>query len=79
MKNKWFSLFIAGCVNTIILGFATMFFYLFDDEVQSFGFGYSGLYVLLFAIPVLTLLNYYILEIVKLGENKIITFFKYLK
>jgi len=36
-----------------------------DDEAKIFGFGHSDFYVLIFAIPIITWVNFFIFQFVK--------------
>ncbi|MBP1930180.1 hypothetical protein [Ammoniphilus resinae] len=65
--NKWISLLSAIILNTLILIGATWVLYSLNDEAKIFGFGHSGLYVLLFAIPIITWINFLILSFIKKG------------
>lgn len=69
MKNKkWLARIAAFIVNTLILSVATILLYRIDVQTfhkQSEGlFGSLGIVVLLFFLPILTLINFYILEFV---------------
>ncbi len=55
----------AFILNTLILVVATWIIYNIDDEARAFGFGHSGLYFLIFAIPIITWVNFIILLFVK--------------
>jgi hypothetical protein len=63
--NKWLGTFIAFSVNTLNLCLSTIFLYLFDIQTfhkQTDGlFGSLGILVLVFFIPILTFINYYII------------------
>lgn len=61
-NNKWLGMLSAFCINTIMLLVATSVLYNLDEEARLFGFGHSGLYVLIFFIPVITWINFLILE-----------------
>ncbi|WP_059171978.1 hypothetical protein [Bacillus sp. FJAT-27445] len=66
MRNKkWLGMLSGFFINTLILVIATWFFYILDDEIRLFGFGHSGLYVLIFSIPILTWINFFILNFVR--------------
>lgn len=62
---KWLSLLTAFCINTIVLVTSSWILYSLDEEEQIFGDGSSGFYVLLIFIPVVTWLNFFILELVR--------------
>lgn len=62
---KWFSLLTAFCINTIVLVTSSWILYSLDEEEQIFGDGSSGFYILLIFIPVVTWLNFFILELVR--------------
>lgn len=65
-QNKWLGIGVAFTVNTLILSLATIFLYKFD--VQTFhkqADGSLGILVFAFFIPILTLINFYILEYLK--------------
>lgn len=70
-ENKWFGMFVAFSVNTLILCISTIFLYKFEVHTfhkQTVGlFGSLGILVLLFFIPILTFINYFIMEL----KNKI--------
>lgn len=64
-NHKLFSMLSAFCLNMLILIPITWISYNMNDEARIFGIGYSGLYILVFAIPVITWANFLILQFVK--------------
>ncbi len=64
-NNKWLALFIALCLNTLFLGIATWILYIRDDEARIFGIGQTNLLVLVFSIPIITWINFLILELIR--------------
>ncbi|MFJ7828542.1 hypothetical protein [Psychrobacillus sp. NPDC096623] len=64
-NNKRISMFSAFLINLLFLSVVTWVLYSMDAEAKIFGFGHSGLYVLLFAIPIVTWVNFLILQFVK--------------
>ncbi|KGX91516.1 hypothetical protein N783_07580 [Pontibacillus marinus BH030004 = DSM 16465] len=64
-NNKQMSMLTAFCLNTLILLVATWILYNINDEARTFGFGHSGLYLLIIAIPIITWINFLILQFVK--------------
>jgi len=67
-NKKWLSLLSAFLSNTLFLSAATWVLYRLNDEAKIFGFGQSGLYGLIFAIPIITWINFLILSFLKKGE-----------
>lgn len=70
MKNKkWHARLVALGVNTLIMSIATMLLYKLDVQTfhkQTEGlFGSLGIGVLMFFIPILTLINFYTLEFIR--------------
>lgn len=55
----------ALCVNMVILLTASWISYSMNEEAQIFGTGYSDLYLLTFSIPIITWINFLILQFVK--------------
>lgn len=64
-QKKWVALFVAFGGNTILLAGTTWIIYIYNEEFRLFGFGHSSLYVLPLFIPVITWINYFILELIK--------------
>ncbi|PID04681.1 hypothetical protein CSV65_14335 [Sporosarcina sp. P31] len=64
-NNKWLSMFSAFLINLLFLSVVTWVLYSMDEEAKIFGFGHSGLYVLIFAIPIVTWVNFLIFQFVK--------------
>lgn len=58
----------AFILNTLILVVVTWVLYSMDDEAKVFGFGHSGLYVLIFAIPIITWINFLLVQLVNKRE-----------
>lgn len=69
-NNKWLSLLSAFCINIIILVIATWSLYRLEDEARLFGFGQTRLYLLIFSIPLITYINFFILGFLKYRENQ---------
>lgn len=67
-NNKWISMLSAFILNTLILVVVTWVLYSMDDEAKVFGFGHSGLYVLIFAIPIITWINFLLVQLVNKRE-----------
>ena len=70
MKNKkWKARLVAFGVNSLILSIATILLYKLDVQTfhkQTEGlFGSLGIGVLMFFIPIITFINFYILEFVR--------------
>ena len=70
MKNKkWLARLVAFFVNTLILSIATVILYKLDVQTfhkQTEGlFSSLGIGVLMFFVPIITILNFWILEFVK--------------
>ena len=68
-KHKWITLLSAFILNTLIFVGTTWVLYRLDEGAQIFGFGQSVLYVLIFAIPIITWVNFVILQFVKTKEK----------
>jgi hypothetical protein len=64
-NNKWLALFMALCSNTLLLVIATLLVPLLNDEVRLFGIGQTNLYLLIFSIPIITWVNFLILELIR--------------
>ncbi|MCU9613135.1 hypothetical protein OEV98_06165 [Caldibacillus lycopersici] len=68
-ENKWSALAVAFIVNSLILSIATMFLYKTDSQMfhkQMEGlFASLGVLVLVFFIPIITWINYFIIMGVK--------------
>jgi len=68
-KKKWLVMVVAFCVNTLILSIATVLLYQLDIltfRKQTDGlFDSLGILVLVFFIPIITFINFYILEFVR--------------
>ncbi len=66
---KWKARLVAFTVNTLILSIATILLYKLDVQTfhkQSEGlFGSLGIVVLLFFLPIITIVNFHILEFIK--------------
>ncbi|MBO0587043.1 hypothetical protein [Sporosarcina sp. E16_8] len=70
MKNKkWQARLVAFGVNSLVLSIATILLYKLDVNTfhkQTEGFlGSLGIVVLVFFIPIITIINFYILEFVR--------------
>lgn len=70
MKNKkWLARLVAFFVNTLILSIATVILYKLDVQTfhkQTEGvFGSLGIVVLVFFVPIITFINFYLLEFVR--------------
>jgi hypothetical protein len=63
--SKLISMLSAFASNTVILVVATIVLYHFNEEAKIFGLGFSHLYVLLMAIPIITWMNFLILAFIK--------------
>ncbi|WP_080848104.1 hypothetical protein [Cytobacillus gottheilii] len=61
-KSKWKSRLSAFIINTFILAAATWILYISDEEAIMFGFVH---YVLVLSIPIITWINFIILEVIK--------------
>lgn len=61
-NNKLVSMLIAFCLNTLILTLATWLQYLYDEEIKIFGISSKNTYILIIAIPIITWLNFLILQ-----------------
>ncbi len=59
------SMLSAFCLNTLMLIIATLGLYSINDEARAIGFGHSGLYMLIVTIPIVTWINFIILQFVK--------------
>ena len=68
-NNKFWSKLSAICLNILILVVATWISYSMNKEAQVFGIGHSDLYILIFAIPIITWINLLILQFVN-STNK---------
>ncbi|MBS4026662.1 MAG: hypothetical protein KGZ96_13490 [Clostridia bacterium] len=68
-ENKWLGTLVAFIINTSILSIATVLLYKLDVQTfhkQTEGlFGSLGILVLVFFIPILSFINYAILEFVR--------------
>ena len=62
-------MFSAFIINLLFLSGTTWVLYSMDDEAKIFGFGHSGLYVLILAIPIITWVNFLIFQFVKKGDK----------
>lgn len=58
-------MFSAFIINLLFLSGTTWVLYSIDDEAKIFGFGHTDLNVLIFAIPIITWVNFLILQFVK--------------
>lgn len=71
--KKWLGMLVSFCINTLILSAAAIILYKLDSQLfhkQTRGlFESLGILVLVFFIPILTLINFYIIEFVR---NKMI-------
>lgn len=63
--NKWLAMLFALCMNALILITATWILYINNEEARLFGFGHTNLYLLIFAIPFITWLNFLFLEVIR--------------
>ena len=64
-NNKWLARLFAFCINTLFLVVVTWILYIINDEARVFGFGHTNLYILIFSIPIITWINFLILEFVR--------------
>lgn len=68
-NQKWKARLVAFGINTLILSIATILLYKLDVQTfhkQTEGlFGGLGILVLMFFIPIITFINFYILEFVR--------------
>jgi hypothetical protein len=68
-QNKWVGMFVSFCINTLVLSVAAIILYKLDGQMfhkQTRGlFESIGVLVLVIFIPILTFINFYILEFVK--------------
>ncbi|KAB8129197.1 hypothetical protein F9U64_15540 [Gracilibacillus oryzae] len=62
-SRKLWSMLIAFGLNTVILAFATWLSYYIDEEERISGIGQSM--ILIFAIPIVTWVNFFVLTFVK--------------
>ena len=58
-------MFSAFFINLLFLSVVTWVLYSMDEEAKIFGFGHSGLYVLIFAIPIVIWVNFLVFQFVK--------------
>lgn len=63
--KKWRALLIALGVNTVLLTAITWILFIYNDEARLFGIGQTNLLELIFSIPIITWVNFLILELVK--------------
>lgn len=56
---------LAFFINVFVLITATCFLYSLNEEAKMFGFGYTGLLMLIFSIPIITWINFFILQFVR--------------
>lgn len=64
--NKWLGVLIGFCINTLLLSVATIIFYKVYNVKEVEGlFSNLGIFVFVFFIPIITCINFYILEFVK--------------
>ncbi|UQZ75972.1 hypothetical protein C2I17_16235 [Niallia circulans] len=63
-QKKWVAL-VAFCGNSVVLAGLTWIIYISNEELRLFGFGHSPLSLLPLFIPVITWINYFILELIK--------------
>lgn len=66
-NRKLLSMLSAVAINFFILSIAMMLSYQMNEETRLFGIGYPDLYLLLFSLPIITWINFLILQIVKRG------------
>ncbi|MGD6853965.1 hypothetical protein ACQCVO_02725 [Bacillus infantis] len=64
-NNKWLALLIALCLNALLLVAATGVLYFNNEEARVLGIGQTDLLELIFSIPIITWLNFFILEVIK--------------
>lgn len=60
-SNKWLAMFVAFCLNSLVLGTSTWIIYLTNDEVRQFGLGPTNVFQLILSIPIITWINLLIL------------------
>ena len=74
--NKWWAMAAALGINTVILGLATGILYTIDVQAfhkEAVGIvGSLGFVVFIFFLPVITCLNFYIIEFIRGRERKTI-------
>ena len=68
-SNKWMSMFSAFIINLLFLSVIAWGLYSIDEEAKIFGFGHTDFYVLLFAIPIITWINFLIFQFVKRDDK----------
>lgn len=65
-ENKWLGILIGFCTNTVILTGSTIVFYHFLNFKGMDGlFAGLGILVFIFFVPIITCINFYVLEFVK--------------
>ena len=64
-NNKRLSMLVAFCINALILLLFTWYLFSIDDEGQLFGLFPTDLLMLIFSIPIITWINFFILSFVK--------------
>ncbi|EOR24751.1 hypothetical protein KGR20_22430 [Cytobacillus oceanisediminis] len=70
-KNKWIALLVTFCWNTVFLVGVTWIIYLLNDEVRLFGIGHTSFYILPFFIPLITWIDYFIIELTRKNNKKV--------
>lgn len=64
--SKWLGVLIGFCINTLLLSVATIIFYkVFNVKEVEGVFASLGILIFAFFIPIITCINFYILEFVK--------------
>lgn len=70
--SKWLGVLIGFCINTILLSIATIIFYkVFNLKEVNGLFASLGILIFAFFIPIITCINFYILEFVKNNNIKL--------
>ena len=64
-RRKGLSLLSAFFVNAIIIFLAAWLSYQMNEEARIFGTGYTDLFLLVFSLPVLTWLNFFVIQYVE--------------
>ncbi|CEG26277.1 hypothetical protein [Bacillus sp. B-jedd] len=70
-KSKLLGTVSALILNTLILASAFSVFYSKDEEARVFGVGQTYYYVLIFAIPITTWINFVLLKFVKRKKEEV--------
>ncbi|MEK5382198.1 hypothetical protein [Niallia sp. FSL W8-0635] len=64
-KNKWVALLVAFCWNSVFLVGSTWIYYFVNEEAKLFGLGHNSVFVLPLLIPIISWINYFIIELVR--------------